>query len=203
MQVTAIRMLPLWRLWPLMDNLSSILMWPPSLNNMVSMPTYMLMKSAPELGVSGFQLTSLWYIWGLPLNWLNRKTITANILNTILRFTCCVFDFLPGKLPFSIRVLLESAVRTCDEFQVKKKDVTNILQWHDTQKKDVEIPFIPSRVILQDFTWVLHKLHHCTSLLKKCICRLYLPFINVDFFKPITSFSGFILYIPSSCCNVK
>ncbi|XP_033725426.1 cytoplasmic aconitate hydratase-like isoform X2 [Pecten maximus] len=58
------------------------------------------------------------------------------------------------KLPFSIRVLLESAVRNCDGFQVKRGDVDNILSWEENQGKSVEIPFKPSRVILQDFTGV-------------------------------------------------
>ncbi|KAL4641550.1 cytoplasmic aconitate hydratase [Arapaima gigas] len=57
-----------------------------------------------------------------------------------------------GCLPFSIRVLLESALRNCDEFLVKKSDVENILNWKETQKKSVEVPFRPARVILQDFT---------------------------------------------------
>jgi aconitate hydratase len=33
------------------------------------------------------------------------------------------------NLPFSIRILLESAVRNCDEFEVHSKDVENILDW--------------------------------------------------------------------------
>ena len=33
------------------------------------------------------------------------------------------------RLPYSIRVLLESAVRNCDEFEVNSKDVENILNW--------------------------------------------------------------------------
>lgn len=55
-------------------------------------------------------------------------------------------------LPFSIRVLLESAVRNCDEFLVKKEDVERILNWKQTQTQTVEVPFRPARVILQDFT---------------------------------------------------
>ncbi|XP_066270723.1 cytoplasmic aconitate hydratase-like isoform X1 [Branchiostoma lanceolatum] len=58
------------------------------------------------------------------------------------------------RLPFSIRVLLESAVRNCDNFQVHPKDVENILSWEDAQTKAVEVPFRPARVILQDFTGV-------------------------------------------------
>lgn len=56
------------------------------------------------------------------------------------------------RLPYSIRVLLESVVRNCDEFHVTSKDVKNILNWPDTQHNEVEIPFLPSRVLLQDFT---------------------------------------------------
>lgn len=59
------------------------------------------------------------------------------------------------RLPFSIRVLLESAVRNCDEFQVKKSDVEKILDWENNQALDgVELAFKPARVILQDFTGV-------------------------------------------------
>ncbi|XP_056113809.1 cytoplasmic aconitate hydratase [Rhinichthys klamathensis goyatoka] len=59
-----------------------------------------------------------------------------------------------GQLPFSIRVLLESAVRNCDGFLVKKEDVEKILNWKVTQSQTVEVPFRPARVILQDFTGV-------------------------------------------------
>uniref|UniRef100_A0A4W6F953 Cytoplasmic aconitate hydratase n=1 Tax=Lates calcarifer TaxID=8187 RepID=A0A4W6F953_LATCA len=58
------------------------------------------------------------------------------------------------RLPFSIRVLLESAVRNCDEFLVKRSDVESILNWKETQSQTVEVPFRPARVILQDFTGV-------------------------------------------------
>jgi aconitate hydratase len=65
-----------------------------------------------------------------------------------------------SKLPYSIRVLLESALRNCDNFHVKESDVTTILNWAEYKgdgsgdTKDYEIPFKPSRVILQDFTGV-------------------------------------------------
>jgi aconitate hydratase len=60
------------------------------------------------------------------------------------------------KLPYSIRVLLESAVRNCDNFQVKEQDVQNILNWEQNQSVEggIEVPFKPARVILQDFTGV-------------------------------------------------
>jgi len=49
-------------------------------------------------------------------------------------------------------VLLESAVRNCDQFQIKPEDVENILNWEVNQNLEVDFPFRPSRVILQDFT---------------------------------------------------
>ncbi|KAL1362778.1 hypothetical protein HN51_010995 [Arachis hypogaea] len=58
------------------------------------------------------------------------------------------------KLPYSIRILLESAIRNCDNFQVKKEDVEKIIDWENTSPKQVEIPFKPARVLLQDFTGV-------------------------------------------------
>ena len=59
-----------------------------------------------------------------------------------------------ASLPFSIRILLESAVRNCDEFEVTSKDVEKILDWQKLASKSVEIAFKPARVILQDFTGV-------------------------------------------------
>ncbi|RNF05616.1 cytosolic aconitase [Trypanosoma conorhini] len=57
-------------------------------------------------------------------------------------------------LPFSIRVLLESAVRNCDEFDITSKTVDNIFNWRESCQKNIEIPFKPARVVLQDFTGV-------------------------------------------------
>ncbi len=56
------------------------------------------------------------------------------------------------RLPYSVRILLESAIRNCDEFNVLQQDVEKILDWVTNAPKDVEIPFKPARVILQDFT---------------------------------------------------
>ena len=58
------------------------------------------------------------------------------------------------QLPYSIRILLESAIRNCDGFNVKVEDVENILNWPKTSQEEMEIPFKPARVLLQDFTGV-------------------------------------------------
>ena len=57
------------------------------------------------------------------------------------------------ELPYTIRLLLEAALRKCDGFLVTKDDVKRIASWSPTMTPE-EIPFAPSRVILQDFTGV-------------------------------------------------
>jgi len=51
-------------------------------------------------------------------------------------------------------VLLECALRKCDNFAFKTADVEKILDWEKTSQQSIEIPFQPSRVILQDLTGV-------------------------------------------------
>jgi len=58
------------------------------------------------------------------------------------------------RLPFSIRILIEAALRTCDGYQVTEADVERLARWSPGAGEPVEIPFKPARVILQDFTGV-------------------------------------------------
>ncbi|HJN56226.1 MAG TPA: aconitate hydratase AcnA, partial [Candidatus Poseidoniales archaeon] len=58
-----------------------------------------------------------------------------------------------AELPYSIRVLLEAALRRCDDFLVTEDDVRRIAEWSPNMTPK-EMPFMPSRVILQDFTGV-------------------------------------------------
>ncbi|MCC7066208.1 MAG: aconitate hydratase AcnA, partial [Planctomycetes bacterium] len=59
-----------------------------------------------------------------------------------------------SRLPYSIRILLEQALRNLDEYVVQSKDVQNIAAWGPATAGQVEIPFLPGRVVLQDFTGV-------------------------------------------------
>ncbi|MFO0884023.1 MAG: aconitate hydratase AcnA [Pirellulales bacterium] len=59
-----------------------------------------------------------------------------------------------SKLPYSIRVLLESVLRNCDGYEVSTDDVKALASWNAPAPAKVEIPFKPSRVVLQDFTGV-------------------------------------------------
>lgn len=59
-----------------------------------------------------------------------------------------------SKLPFSIKVLLEAAVRQFDGRAITEEHVKQIATWSDAQDHNKEIPFIPARIVLQDFTGV-------------------------------------------------
>ena len=66
------------------------------------------------------------------------------------------------KLPFSIRIMLEAALRQCNDREITQNDVKNIAAWKplaSSQSKAGQggrpgIPFLPGRVIMQDFTGV-------------------------------------------------
>jgi aconitate hydratase len=57
-------------------------------------------------------------------------------------------------LPYSIKVLLESALRNFDGISITEGDVRRIAEYDATAVGEQEIPFIPGRVVLQDFTGV-------------------------------------------------
>ncbi len=58
------------------------------------------------------------------------------------------------RLPFTIKILLENALRNLDNFQVSEEDIVNLASWNAKSPQVVEIPYKPARVILQDFTGV-------------------------------------------------
>lgn len=62
----------------------------------------------------------------------------------------------PGlrKLPVSIRIMLESLLRNCDGKRVREEDVLRLAKWNCKKPDEGDVPFVVSRVILQDFTGV-------------------------------------------------
>src|SRR3989304_10234255 len=59
-----------------------------------------------------------------------------------------------SRLPFSIKVLIENVLRQCDGKLVTEDDVSAIARWNAKKSEGREIPFLPARVVLQDFTGV-------------------------------------------------
>ena len=59
-----------------------------------------------------------------------------------------------ARLPYSIKVLLENALRLEDGESVTKDDIETIAGWDAKAEPSEEIPFQPARVLMQDFTGV-------------------------------------------------
>lgn len=115
------------------------------------------------------------------------SSYTLFILTCII-FYLMVFAFVE-KLPFSIRVILESAVRNCDNFQVRERDVQNILAWRQNQALEggVEVAFKPARVILQVMIFLiyLYSIYSVIFVLRNFYILLwffYLLFVVVFFY---------------------
>ena len=58
------------------------------------------------------------------------------------------------KLPVSIRIVLESVLRNCDGQKVTAEHVEQLANWLPNAERTEEIPFVVTRVVLQDFTGV-------------------------------------------------
>lgn len=58
------------------------------------------------------------------------------------------------RLPYSIRIMLESLLRQCNEKEITQVDVINLASWKPTMEKRASLPFKPARVLMQDFTGV-------------------------------------------------
>ena len=59
-----------------------------------------------------------------------------------------------SRLPVSIRIVLESVLRNYDGQKITEDDVRTLATWGPTETRTAEIPFVVSRIILQDFTGV-------------------------------------------------
>ncbi len=58
------------------------------------------------------------------------------------------------RLPMSLRIVLESVVRHCDGKKVTTEHVAQLANWQPNAPRTAEIPFVVSRVVLQDFTGI-------------------------------------------------
>ena len=58
------------------------------------------------------------------------------------------------RLPYAIRILLEALLRNCDGKAVTTEDIDRLARYDAKQPARAEIPFMPARVLLQDFTGV-------------------------------------------------
>ncbi|MCM8593989.1 aconitate hydratase AcnA [Accumulibacter sp.] len=59
-----------------------------------------------------------------------------------------------GRLPVSLRIVLEALLRHCDGHRVTAQHVADLANWQPCEERSAEIPFVVARVVLQDFTGV-------------------------------------------------
>ncbi len=58
------------------------------------------------------------------------------------------------SFPFCIKILLENLLRNEDGIVVNTGDIENMSRWNTTVSENNEVPFMPARILLQDFTGV-------------------------------------------------
>jgi aconitate hydratase len=84
-----------------------------------------------------------------------RKTLTTPLGR--FEYFClgelCNDGYKIEEFPFSIRILLENVIRNFDNSSFNKTHLDNILDW-DPKQTHKEIPYLPARVLMQDFTGV-------------------------------------------------
>src|SRR6188768_2244409 len=93
-----------------------------------------------------------------------EASMPHNLHNTLQSFKSGKFYSLPAlgkalnvnvaRLPVSIRIVLESVLRNCDGKKVTEEHVRELANWKPAAKRTAEIPFVVSRIVLQDFTGV-------------------------------------------------
>ncbi|MBE7368496.1 aconitate hydratase [Ramlibacter pallidus] len=88
------------------------------------------------------------------------------------------------RLPFSMRIVLESVLRNCDGRKVTAEHVAQVANWQPNAERTDEIPFTVARVVLQDFTGVplladLAAMRSAAQRLGKDVGRIE-PLVPVD-----------------------
>ncbi|MBA2254456.1 MAG: aconitate hydratase AcnA [Chloroflexi bacterium] len=59
-----------------------------------------------------------------------------------------------GRVPVTVKVLLENVIRNAGRGIVDGDDVRTLAAWRPGEPAEAEVPFLPARVLLQDFTGV-------------------------------------------------
>lgn len=84
-----------------------------------------------------------------------KKTLKVGSLEGVYFDLNSVNDFGDiSKLPFTLKVLLENLLRNLQHPAVSENNVKSIAAWLQKKSSEEEVPFFPSRVLMQDFTGV-------------------------------------------------
>jgi aconitate hydratase len=86
---------------------------------------------------------------------MSKKTLTVGSKEYVYYDITSLdkFGWDVARLPYSLKILLENAIRNYDDKLVTIAHIERIAKW-DGRGNDSDIPFIPSRIVLQDFTGV-------------------------------------------------
>jgi aconitate hydratase len=86
----------------------------------------------------------------------SQATIQVGNRSFVIHRLAAVEKAIPaaGRLPYSLKILLENLLRTEDGVAVRREDIESLARWQPKAEPDKEIAFTPSRVLLQDFTGV-------------------------------------------------
>src|SRR2546428_466208 len=60
----------------------------------------------------------------------------------------------PARLPITVKILLEGLLRQADAGRVSETSLRALTRWPERPPAEAEVPYLPSRVLLQDFTGV-------------------------------------------------
>jgi len=82
-----------------------------------------------------------------------RDTLTVGDANYVVyRLDALGADL--SRLPVTVKVLLENVLRNLGRGFVTEADVNALIHWKPNSGEAIEVPFMPGRVVLQDFTGV-------------------------------------------------
>jgi len=60
----------------------------------------------------------------------------------------------PASLPMTIKILLEGLLRQAETSSIQESSIRGLTRWPEAAAADAEVPFLPARILLQDFTGV-------------------------------------------------
>jgi len=60
----------------------------------------------------------------------------------------------PASLPMTIKILLEGLLRQAETGSIQASSIRGLTRWPEAAAADAEVPFLPARILLQDFTGV-------------------------------------------------
>src|ERR1700674_4919157 len=60
----------------------------------------------------------------------------------------------PARLPITVKILLEGLLRQAEAGSVEENSIRGLTRWPEAAAADAEVPFLPARILLQDFTGV-------------------------------------------------